>query len=68
MCESMTDPVQNLTSSVHDGAYLAHKEGAGALLQLRSIEEFYADPISARLFEVTYMQMVSGFVRTYGAC
>ncbi|KAF2108227.1 hypothetical protein BDV96DRAFT_285526 [Lophiotrema nucula] len=49
---------ENLTSSKHNGTYLAHKEGANALLKLRSINDFFKDPLSARLYEVSFSQMV----------
>ncbi|KAF2471721.1 uncharacterized protein BDR25DRAFT_324876 [Lindgomyces ingoldianus] len=51
---------ENITSSVYNGSFLAHKEGANALLQLRTVGEFYSNPISARLYEVSYAQMLIG--------
>ncbi|KAF2258348.1 hypothetical protein CC78DRAFT_126080 [Lojkania enalia] len=51
---------ENLTSSIHDGSFLAHKEGANALLRLRSVESYYSNPISANLYEATYTQMLLG--------
>ncbi|KAF2736443.1 hypothetical protein EJ04DRAFT_575398 [Polyplosphaeria fusca] len=55
---------ENLTSANYTGAYLAHKEGANALLKLRTIREFYKDPISARLYEITFSQMLLGNLQT----
>jgi hypothetical protein len=40
------------------GTFLAHNHGANAMLQLRSVEEFYSDPISGRLYEVIYSHLV----------
>ncbi|KAF1993750.1 hypothetical protein P154DRAFT_477036 [Amniculicola lignicola CBS 123094] len=51
---------ENLTSSAYSGGYLAHKEGANALIKLRTMEEFYSNPISARLYESSYAQMIIG--------
>lgn len=50
--------VQNLTTVQRKGTFIAHQHGANALLQLRTIEEYYSNPISARLYEVAYAQMV----------
>ncbi|ORY05571.1 hypothetical protein BCR34DRAFT_519492 [Clohesyomyces aquaticus] len=55
---------ENLSSPVHNGSFLAHKEGANALLKLRTMEEFYSDPISTRLYEVSYAQMLIGNLQT----
>lgn len=38
--------------SVSKESFLAHTRGARALLQLRTIDQHYADAHSARLFEV----------------
>lgn len=43
----------------HDGILLMHQHGANALLRLRTVQEYYSDPISAGLFGVSYMQMVT---------
>jgi hypothetical protein len=43
----------------HDGGYMTHKEGANALLGLRPVEEYYANPLTAGLYEIGYAQMVS---------
>jgi hypothetical protein len=51
--------IKNLSSATFNGSFLAHKEGAIALLQLRNIGEFYKSPFAARLYEMSYMQMVS---------
>ncbi|KAF2790261.1 hypothetical protein K505DRAFT_377665, partial [Melanomma pulvis-pyrius CBS 109.77] len=51
---------ENLCTAAHDGNFLAHKDGANALLQLRTVEEFFSNPISARLYEVSFAQMVIG--------
>ncbi|KAF2709386.1 hypothetical protein K504DRAFT_481810 [Pleomassaria siparia CBS 279.74] len=51
---------EQLSSSCFTGNYLAHKEGANALLQLRTMEEFYSNPVSARLYEVSFAQMLIG--------
>jgi hypothetical protein len=40
------------------GTFIAHNHGANALLQLRTVEQFYSDPISARLYEVIYAHLV----------
>ena len=49
---------ENFTCATHNGSFLAHKEGANALLQLRRLDEYYTNPTSARLYEVSYAQMV----------
>lgn len=50
---------ENLVTPRRDGNFVAHKEGANALLQLRNIDEFYSNPISSRLYEILFAQMVS---------
>jgi hypothetical protein len=50
--------VQNLTNVQRKGTFIAHHHGATALLQLRTVEQYYSDPISARVYEVAYAQMV----------
>lgn len=51
--------VQNLTNVQRKGTFIAHHHGANALLQLRTVEQYYSDPISARVYEVAYAQMVT---------
>ncbi|CAI6337957.1 unnamed protein product [Periconia digitata] len=41
----------------HKDTLLAHNRGAKALLQLRNVEEYYADHYSTRLFELTVWQV-----------
>lgn len=50
---------QNLRPAQRKGVFLTHQHGATALLQLRSIGEYYSNPVSARLYEVAYCQTVS---------
>ncbi|CAN9301107.1 unnamed protein product [Alternaria alternata] len=49
----------NLTSVQRKGTFIAHNHGANALLQLRTVEQFYSDPISARLYEVIYAHLTA---------
>ncbi|EUC35836.1 hypothetical protein COCCADRAFT_89699 [Bipolaris zeicola 26-R-13] len=51
---------ENLTNVQRKGTFIAHNHGATALLQLRTVEQYYSDPISARLYEVAYAQMLLG--------
>ncbi|KAF1940950.1 hypothetical protein EJ02DRAFT_213662 [Clathrospora elynae] len=51
---------ENLTSIQRKGTFIAHHHGANALLQLRTVEQYYSDQISARLYEVAYAQMLLG--------
>ncbi|USP76712.1 uncharacterized protein yc1106_03986 [Curvularia clavata] len=51
---------ENLTNVQRKGTFLAHHHGATALLQLRTVEQYYSDPISARVYEVAYAQMLLG--------
>ncbi|KAH8730266.1 hypothetical protein GQ44DRAFT_823590 [Phaeosphaeriaceae sp. PMI808] len=55
---------ENLTSAVRRGTFAAHQTGANALLQLRTVEQFYNNPISAKLFEVAYAQMLMASLQT----
>ncbi|KAF2690940.1 hypothetical protein K458DRAFT_288220 [Lentithecium fluviatile CBS 122367] len=48
----------SLTSPTKGGSYLAHSQGASALLQLRSMDEYYTNTVSARLYEVSLVQML----------
>lgn len=50
---------QNISAQQRQGTYIAHSRGANALVNMRSIEQFYSNPVSARLYEVAYSQMVS---------
>jgi hypothetical protein len=50
---------QNLSSFQRRGTFVAHQHGANALLQLRTVEQYYSNPVSARLYEVAYAQMVN---------
>ncbi|KAI4629109.1 uncharacterized protein J4E87_003370 [Alternaria ethzedia] len=50
---------ENLTSVQRKGTFLAHNQGANAMLQLRTVEEFYSDIISARLYEVIYAHLAA---------
>ncbi|KAH3988990.1 hypothetical protein HBH98_184760 [Parastagonospora nodorum] len=49
---------ETLTKFQRQGSFAAHQHGANALLQLRTIENYYRSPISARLYEVAYAQML----------
>ncbi|KAH6639835.1 hypothetical protein C7974DRAFT_410787 [Boeremia exigua] len=51
---------ENISSQQRQGTYIAHSNGANALVNMRSIEEFYSNPVSARLYEVAYSQMLLG--------
>ncbi|KAF1834947.1 hypothetical protein BDW02DRAFT_313327 [Decorospora gaudefroyi] len=55
---------ENLTSVQRKGTFMAHHHGANALLQLRSIEQYYSDPVSAKLYEVAYAQMLLGTLQS----
>lgn len=35
----------------------AHQHGANALLHLRTVEQYYSNPISARLYEVGFIDI-----------
>ncbi|KAF2018116.1 hypothetical protein BU24DRAFT_165037 [Aaosphaeria arxii CBS 175.79] len=50
----------NIASDQLKGIYEAHKNGATALLQLRTVEDFCGSPISTRLYEACYTQMLIG--------
>ncbi|KAG9186363.1 hypothetical protein G6011_02919 [Alternaria panax] len=54
----------NLTSVQRKGTFIAHNHGANALLQLRTVEQFYSDPLSARLYEVIYAHLLLGNLQT----
>ncbi|KAF2833655.1 hypothetical protein CC86DRAFT_278075 [Ophiobolus disseminans] len=49
---------ENISSIPFRGTFVAHQHGANALLQLRTIEQYCSNPISARLYEVAYTQML----------
>lgn len=49
---------ENMTTVQRKGTFTAHQHGANALLQLRTIEQFYSNPVSASLYDVAYCQMV----------
>jgi len=49
---------ENMTTVQRKGTFIAHQHGANALLQLRTIEQFYSNPVSAKLYDVAYSQMV----------
>ncbi|KAH7401568.1 hypothetical protein BKA66DRAFT_545309 [Pyrenochaeta sp. MPI-SDFR-AT-0127] len=49
---------EKLTTQQRNGAFNAHQDGANALLQLRSIEQYYSDPVAAKIYEVAYTQML----------
>jgi hypothetical protein len=51
--------MQNISSQQRRGTYITHSNGANALLHMRSIEQYYSNPVSARLYEVAYAQMVN---------
>ncbi|RMZ66253.1 negative acting factor [Pyrenophora seminiperda CCB06] len=51
---------ENFASGQRKGTYIAHHNGANALLQLRSVEQYQSHPISAKIYEVTYSQMLLG--------
>ncbi|KAF9693552.1 hypothetical protein EKO04_008529 [Ascochyta lentis] len=51
---------ENISSQQRQGTYIAHSNGANALLHMRTIEQYYSNPISARLYEVAYSQMLLG--------
>jgi hypothetical protein len=55
---------ENLVTPRRDGTFVAHKEGANALLHLRTIDEFYSNPVSARLYEASFTQMVKPHFQT----
>ncbi|KAH9881543.1 hypothetical protein IAQ61_000269 [Plenodomus lingam] len=55
---------ENMTTLQRKGTFIAHQHGANALLQLRSVDEFYSNPISAKLYEVSYCQMLLGNLQT----
>ncbi|KAF1849787.1 uncharacterized protein K460DRAFT_300146 [Cucurbitaria berberidis CBS 394.84] len=54
---------ENLTIQQRQGTFIAHHHGANALLQLRSIKQYYSDSVSARLYEVAYAQMLLGNIQ-----
>lgn len=49
---------ENMTTVQRKGTFTAHQHGANALLQLRSIDEYYSNDTSAKLYEVAYCQML----------
>ncbi|KAF2849023.1 hypothetical protein T440DRAFT_469769 [Plenodomus tracheiphilus IPT5] len=51
---------ENMTTVQRKGTFIAHQHGANALLQLRSLEQFFSNPISGKLYEVAYCQMLLG--------
>ncbi|KAF2622221.1 hypothetical protein BU25DRAFT_352660, partial [Macroventuria anomochaeta] len=55
---------ENINSQQRQGTYIAHSNGANALVNMRSIEQFYSNPVSARLYEVAYAQMLLGNLHT----
>ena len=50
--------MQNIGSQQRQGTFIAHSNGANALVNMRTIEQWYNNPVSARLYEVAYSQMV----------
>ncbi|KAF3007684.1 hypothetical protein E8E13_009251 [Curvularia kusanoi] len=56
----MMGAYENISSQQRQGTYIAHSNGANALVNMRSIEQFYSNPVSARLYEVAYSQMLLG--------
>ncbi|KAA8620081.1 Zn-clus domain-containing protein, partial [Pyrenophora tritici-repentis] len=48
---------ENFTNVQRKGTFIAHQNGANALLQLRSVEQYQSHPISAKIYEVAYGQM-----------
>ena len=57
--DAATNDRQNISSQQRQGTYIAHSNGANALVNMRSIAQFYSNPVSARLYEVAYSQMVN---------
>jgi hypothetical protein len=51
--------IQNLANTQRRGNFAGHQQGVNALLQLRTIEQYYNNTISARLYGVGFTQMVS---------
>ncbi|EDU46698.1 Zn-clus domain containing protein [Pyrenophora tritici-repentis] len=51
---------ENFTNVQRKGTFIAHQNGANALLQLRSVEQYQSHPISAKIYEVAYGQMLLG--------
>ncbi|KAE8843733.1 hypothetical protein HRS9122_04836 [Pyrenophora teres f. teres] len=49
---------ENFTNVQRKGTFIAHQNGANALLQLRSVEQYQSHPISAKIYEVAYGQML----------
>lgn len=54
--------IQNISTRQRKNSYVTHSHGANALLHYRSVEDNHADPVSARVYEVTYAQMASFFL------
>ncbi|KAF2642472.1 hypothetical protein P280DRAFT_505883 [Massarina eburnea CBS 473.64] len=51
---------ENLALARWAGTYAAHSNGASALLQLRTVEQFCTNPISTRLYEtLSYTMLIS---------
>lgn len=50
--------MQNISSQQRQGTFIAHSNGANALVNMRTPEQWYSNPVSARLYEVAYSQMV----------
>ncbi|KAI8934318.1 hypothetical protein NX059_009056 [Plenodomus lindquistii] len=55
---------ENMTTVQRKGTFIAHQHGANALMSLRSIDEFFSHPISGKLYEVTYCQLLLGNLQT----
>ncbi|KAH7094494.1 hypothetical protein FB567DRAFT_556095 [Paraphoma chrysanthemicola] len=51
---------ENLSSFQRRGTFVTHQHGANALLQMRRIEQWCSNPISARLYELIYWQQLLG--------
>ncbi|OAK95862.1 hypothetical protein IQ06DRAFT_319967 [Phaeosphaeriaceae sp. SRC1lsM3a] len=55
---------ETLTDMQRQGTSTAHQHGAKALLQLRTSEQYYENHVSARLFQVSYSQMLLASLQT----
>ncbi|KAL6703239.1 hypothetical protein ACN47E_010101 [Coniothyrium glycines] len=55
---------ENFTTLQRKGTFIAHQHGANALLQLRTLEEYYSEFVSSKLYEVAYAQMLLGNIQS----